>query len=211
MIIWDINIRIFHFLLIIFMILTITSAKLNLLIFHQYFGVTFIGLLIFRLLWGFFGSTYSKFKNLIYSPREIYLFMKGETIQKRGHNVLGFFSILSFYMTILVLSITGLFSSDDIFFDGPLVFLTPNLTGQWTKLHNFFHYVIYFLIIIHIFAILFYQFFKNTKLINQMIDGISRDKNVIIKNTPKSLIIYGFILLIFCLISPAWIIFVFFN
>ena len=66
--IWDFNIRIFHFLLIILMLCSIISSKLNYIFLHQYFGVTFLGLIIFRIYWGFYGSYYSRFKNFNCSP-----------------------------------------------------------------------------------------------------------------------------------------------
>ena len=99
--IWDLNIRIFHVLLIILTILTIASIKLNIFFLHQYFGVTFIGLIVFRIYWGFYGSFYSRFKNFYYSPGEIILFIKGYKIYKVGHNPLGSLSIFSFYFYLV--------------------------------------------------------------------------------------------------------------
>ena len=114
--IWDINIRIFHFLLIFFIIFTIVTAKLDLLFFHQFLGSSLLGLILFRIYWGICGPHYSKFKNFFYSFNDVKLFLKGKHVSKGGHNVLGSWSIFSFYFVIVVLSVSGLFSSDDIIF-----------------------------------------------------------------------------------------------
>ena len=95
--IWDINIRIFHLLLILSMIITILSAKINLLFLHQFSGSTVLGLIVFRIFWGFYGPYYSRFKNFCYTPYEIKLFFKGYDVKKGGHNLLGSMSIFSFY------------------------------------------------------------------------------------------------------------------
>ena len=101
--IWDINIRIFHFLLIIFIIFSIVTAKLNLLFLHQFIGLSLLGLIVFRIYWGIYGPHYSKFKNFFYSFNDIKLFLKGNNVSKGGHDVLGSWSIFSFYFVIFVL------------------------------------------------------------------------------------------------------------
>ena len=78
----------------------------------------------------FFGTYNAIFKNFFYSPKEIlFYYLKGDKVnnKKTGHNPLGSLSVFSFYILIMVLSISGLFSSDDILFDGPLVHTFQNI------------------------------------------------------------------------------------
>ena len=77
-----------------------------------------------------------------------------------------------------------------------------------TKVHNMFHYIIYFLIFFHILAVLIYQFFKKKSIINQMIDGKSRDKNIQIHIIPKSSIYIGFFVLIMCTVLPPLVLYI---
>ena len=164
--------------------------------------------------WNTFGSCFGS-PNIVnpvwecksMNPGEIILFIKGYKIYKVGHNPLGSLSIFSFYFVITILTISGLFSSDDIIFDGPLASMDQNLTKTFTKIHNFFHYIIYILIALHIIAILYYQIVKKQKLINQMIDGISRDKKIKNNHLSKESSIFGFFILLFCLIVPSLILF----
>ena len=60
--IWDLPLRLFHISLILLVIGSISSAKMNMLDIHQYFGVALLGLVFFRILWGFCGTYYSRFK-----------------------------------------------------------------------------------------------------------------------------------------------------
>ncbi len=206
MIIWDINLRLFHWILVILIILSIISAKFDNLFLHQFFGSMSLGLIMFRVFWGFFGPHYSRFKTFFYSPRELLLFLNGKKINYRGHNPLGSLSVFGFYIVILVLSVSGLFSSDDILFEGPLANLTPDLTKYWNRIHNIFHYVIYIFVSLHLLAIFFYQFVKKEKLINQMIDGKPRDNNFEDKPYKGNIIFIGFIFLLICLTLPPLLI-----
>tara|TARA_B100000579_G_scaffold417007_1_gene413154 strand:+ start:378 stop:1007 length:630 start_codon:yes stop_codon:yes gene_type:complete len=206
MFIWDLNLRLFHWILMILIVLSIISGKQNNLFLHQFFGSMSLGLIFFRIFWGFYGPFYAKFKTFISTPKEIYFYLRGFKTDYKGHNPIGSLSVFSFYFVILILGFSGLFSSDDIFFDGPLANLTPNHTKYWNGIHNNLHYLIYFLIFIHLISIGYYQFIKKEKLINQMIDGKPRDKNFKNKTYKTHKILIGLVLLFLSLIIPPFLI-----
>ena len=102
-----------------------------------------------------------------------------------------------------------MFSSDDVLYDAPLSFLTPNHTGDWTYIHNILHYALYILIGIHILAILYYQIVKKMKIIERVLDGYSRIEIInIVSINEKPLI--GIILLLFLTFLPVLIL-LYFN
>ena len=96
-----------------------------------------------------------------------------------------------------------MFSSDDIFYDGPFAKLAPQLVGIFTNVHDILHYFLYLLIILHLCAVSYYQFFLKEKIINQMIDGKSKDKNFIQKDYPSKKNLYGLSALILIFIGPS--------
>jgi len=99
------------------------------------------------------------------------------------------------------LTISGLFSSDDILYDGPLTFLMPKYINFWTLIHNIFHYFLYFLIIFHLIAIGYYQFFKKNMIVQRIFYGYSKtiDVNLIlIKDKP----VKGILFLFICVFLP---------
>ena len=176
--VWDFALRLFHFILIIFVVGLIISAKLDALYIHQYFGFGLLGLLFFRVVWGFIGSHYSRFKSFNLSFKESLMQFSREYRNKSVRTPIGSFSTLFFLTTLLILSVSGLFSSDDVLYDGPLTFLTPRYTSVWTNIHNIFHYILYFLIAVHLLAIFYYQFFKKNKIIQRMFDGYEKSNEI---------------------------------
>ena len=206
--IWDLPLRLFHISLILLVIGSISSAKMNMLDLHQYFGVALLGLVFFRILWGFFGTYYSKFTSFNLSIIDaLSQFSKTNTITSI-RTPIGCYSTLIFIMVLLSISVSGLFSSDDILYDAPLSFLTPNLTSDWTYIHNILHYLLYTLIGIHIFAILYYQIVKKMKIIERVLDGYSRIEKInIVSINEKPLI--GMVLLLIFMILPVLILFYF--
>jgi len=196
-IIWDFSLRLFHIILILLVTGSIISAKFDRLDIHQYFGVMTLGLLFFRILWGFFGTYNSTFKSFVFSPYKTYLFFLGKYKKKSIRSPLGSLSVISFIFALLVLAVSGLFSSDDVVYDGPLVYLMPKYTYFWTKVHNIFHFVLYVLITFHFSAIFYYQFLKNHKIIQQFIDGYSRGNYIDIVSIKEKPLKGIFLLLIF--------------
>jgi len=141
---------------------------------HQYFGVSLLGLISFRILWGFVGTYYSRFKSFNLSVTDaLSQFSKTKSITS-VRTPIGSYSTLIFIIALLSISASGLFSSDDVLYDAPLAFLTPNYTSYFTYIHNILHYLLYSLIGIHILAIMYYQIFKKIKIIERVIDGYSR-------------------------------------
>ena len=203
---WDLSLRVFHFLLIILVIGLIFSAKLDRLDIHQYLGVAILGLLIFRLVWGFIGSYTSKFKSFNLSAYKLYTFFTGKYKSKSVRSPTASLSVITFMITLFVLTISGLFSSDDVLYEAPLGFLFPKYISFFTKVHNISHYVLYVLLSLHLAAIFYYQFFKKNKIIQQFIDGYARDNKIenksMIKNSMKG--IYLLLIFIFLPVILLW-------
>ena len=205
--IWDLNIRIFHLMLIITIIISIISGKFSYFYIHEISGITLFFLILFRIYWGFFGGYYSKFKNFNLNKNSLLNYFKNKEKKYFGHNPLGSLSIFSIFVLILLTSLSGMFSSDDIFYDGPFVKLAPQLVGIFTNVHDILHYFLYLLIILHLSAVSYYQFFLKEKIINQMIDGKSKDKNFIQKDYPSKKNGYALLVLILIFSRPSIIYF----
>ena len=201
--IWDLPLRLFHISLIILVIGSILSAKLDMLNLHQYFGVAMLGLIFFRILWGFVGTYYSRFKSFNLSFADaLSQFSKTNSITS-VRTPIGSYSTLIFIIALLSISVSGLFSSDDVLYDAPLSFLTPNYTSYFTYIHNILHYLLYSLIGIHILAIMYYQILKKMKIIERVLDGYSRiEKSNIVSINEKPLV--GIIFLLIMTLLPVF-------
>ncbi|MFM2083357.1 MAG: hypothetical protein RLY95_175 [Pseudomonadota bacterium] len=179
--VWDLPTRIFHWLLAFCVISSIISGEVggNAIIWHFRLGYCVIALLIFRVVWGFVGGHWSRFKQFFYSPLTILRYLRGQSKPEHevGHNPLGSLSVWGLFFILSAQVATGLMSDDEIASQGPLVqFISGATSSLATSYHKHWGKVIIILLIaLHIAAILFYLFKKKENLIRPMLRG---DKDV---------------------------------
>jgi cytochrome b len=179
--VWDLPTRIFHWLLAFCVISSIISGEVggNAIIWHFRLGYCVIALLIFRVVWGFVGGHWSRFKQFLYSPLTILRYLRGQSKPDHevGHNPLGSLSVWGLFFILGAQVATGLMSDDEIASQGPLVqFISGATSSLATSYHKHWGKVIIILLIaLHITAILFYLFKKKENLIRPMLRG---DKDV---------------------------------
>ncbi|MDP1526248.1 MAG: cytochrome b/b6 domain-containing protein [Rhodocyclaceae bacterium] len=171
--VWDLPLRLFHWLLVACIIGAFVTAKIggNLMVWHGRLGLAILGLLVFRIVWGFVGSTYARFPQFVRGPQTILAYLRGQW-QGQGHNPLGALSVLGLLGIVLAQAITGLFANDDIAFNGYLVPLVGSeLSGQITSIHRLMENALIALIALHIGAIVFYAHIKKQNLVKPMLSG----------------------------------------
>lgn len=171
--VWDLPTRLFHWLLVICVVGAFVCAQIggNAMPWHGRFGLAVVGLLVFRIVWGFAGSTYARFTQFVRGPGAIRAYLRGEW-SGEGHNPLGALSVLGLLGTLLLLVATGLFANDDIAFEGPLYALVgKSLSDRLVGIHKLLEPVIILLVVAHLCAIVFYVRFKKETLILPMITG----------------------------------------
>jgi cytochrome b len=141
------------------------------MVWHGRFGLVVVGLLVFRLVWGFVGSTYARFFQFVRGPGAIVAYLRGQW-HGEGHNPLGALSVLAMLGTLLLLVSTGLFANDDIAFEGPLYALVgKDLSDRVVGIHRLVEPLIILLVVAHLAAIAFYVRIKKETLIMPMITG----------------------------------------
>lgn len=143
---------------------------------HETVGLTILTLTLWRVLWGFFGSHHSRFSNFVRGPSAIKTYLQGKGSDKSepaqfGHNPLGALSVLAMLVLLIIQAVTGMFSSDDIMFDGPLVPLAGDWSGAFGEWHEINWTLLLIVIGLHLLAIVFYQKVKGQALIQTMLFG----------------------------------------
>jgi len=96
--IWDLPVRVFHWALAAsFAGAYCLSESERLRNVHVMFGYTVLGLVVFRLTWGFVGTRYARFRSFFYSPREVVAYVRSlfshSDPRFLGHNPAGSFAI----------------------------------------------------------------------------------------------------------------------
>ncbi|MGD9259290.1 MAG: cytochrome b/b6 domain-containing protein [Desulfobacterales bacterium] len=177
--VWDIPTRLFHWLIVALVAASFVSAKIggNAMQYHEWSGVTIIALLVFRIVWGFFGSQPSRFEDFMKGPAAVWRYaeglVKGNPVSYLGHNPLGGWSVLAMLLVLMLQACLGLFANDDIITEGPLYMWVNKETSDWlTKIHRLNQYVLMGLVAIHLFAVAFHYYVKRENLLKPMITGI---------------------------------------
>jgi cytochrome b len=180
--IWDLPVRIFHWLLTLLIAGAWYTVKISGdMDTHMLIGQSILALLIFRVLWGFFGPRYARFSSFVFSPGEIMNYAKSLLSRKggdyAGHNPTGSLAVFAMMALVGIQVITGLFATDfDGYFQGPLNGLVSSATASSiTNIHYTNINFLLALIGLHIVAILFYLLFKRENLITPMISGEKQD------------------------------------
>ena len=171
--IWDLPLRLFHWLLVMAVFGSFVSVKLggNAMIWHGRFGYLVLALIVFRLVWGFVGTHHARFAQFIKSPKAIVAYLKNPS-ETPGHSPMGAVSVLVLITLFLAQALAGLFATDDIAFDGPLA---KYVASAWVELLTSFHrwneWVLLALVVVHVGAILYYKYAKRINLTSAMITG----------------------------------------
>lgn len=177
--VWDLPIRLFHWLLVIAFCLSAYSAfqdKFGIYAtMHIWSGFAVIVLVSWRIVWGLVGSDTARFTTFIKSPLAALAYLK--TMRKKqskspiGHNPLGGYSVMLMLVILLAQAIIGLFGSDSMFFEGPLAYRVGDLAGDITDIHEILGLFLIGLVSLHITMVLLYRLVKKTNLIMPMISG----------------------------------------
>lgn len=171
--VWDLPHRLFHWLLVISVTAAYITAKIGgaLIDWHGRIGIFILGLLVFRIIWGFIGSTHSRFVTFFPTFSRLAAYLKGRW-QGIGHNPLGALSVIALLTVLAVQVGTGLFANDDIAFEGPLFNLVDkSFSDKLTGWHNTAFNFLLALIVLHLAALVFYRWVKKTNLVGPMLTG----------------------------------------
>lgn len=173
---WDLPLRLVHWSLVLLLAGLWWTWKSNQTELHEKLGYVTLGLLLFRLYWGLFGSSTARFSSFVKGPRAIAAYLRGKSPANVGHNPLGALSVL----LLLGLMITevgfGLFTQDvDGIEAGPLAQYISYETADWARdWHAILFNVILGVVALHVLAIIFYLVVKRDNLIGPMITGRKR-------------------------------------
>jgi len=179
--IWDPLVRVFHWVLVLsFFIAYITEE--DFLIIHSYAGYSVLALILIRIIWGFVGSRHARFRDFIYSPKDIKHFLKNTLLLKAkrylGHNPAGGAMILLMIISLLITTFSGLIVYGAEEQAGPLASWFTQTHSFWgdafEEIHEFFANFTLLLVFIHVAGVIIESFIHQENLVKSMIDGMKR-------------------------------------
>lgn len=162
--VWDIPTRVFHWSLAAsFIGAYVTSESERLAAIHIACGYTLLGLIAFRLVWGFVGSRYARFGEFVRGPAAVIDYVKslvgGHARRYVGHNPAG-------AVAIVLLLVLGLAT-------GASGYATYNeLGGEWLEeVHEVCANAMLLLVIVHVLGVIVSSVLHRENLVRAMVTG----------------------------------------
>ena len=169
--VWDLPVRLVHWLLAALIAFSWWSVHHHHTDWHIWSGCAILTLLLFRILWGFVGSSTARFSGFVRGPSAVAAYWRGRW-NGIGHNPVGALSVIALLAAVAVQVGLGLVSEDeDGIFMGPLAGLVSTETSDKARdLHELWFNVILALVALHLLAIAYYRL-RGRKLTLPMITG----------------------------------------
>jgi cytochrome b len=173
-VVWDLPVRIVHWLVVIAVGLSWWSAEERLMDLHRYSGYALLGALVFRIYWGLVGSPTARFSRFVRRPGAVIAYLRDPPAAAApGHNPLGGWSVMAMLVLLLTQVGLGLFVTDvDGLESGPLSYLVSfDASRELAESHELVFNIILGFIAVHIVAVLFYLIVRRSNLIGAMFTG----------------------------------------
>jgi cytochrome b len=174
--VWDLPVRLFHWLIVALVAAAYVTWRLNWMVWHGWIGDITLALLLFRLLWGFFGSETARFTQFLASPRIVFEHLKygllREPDRQVGHNPAGGWMVLLLLGLLFAQTLTGIYVANDIADVGPLTAIVPATAADAIDAsHAILWKVLLAAIAVHVVAIVGYAVVKGQDLVRPLITG----------------------------------------
>jgi len=176
--VWDAAVRVFHWLLALTILGSWITHELGVrfMEWHMRLGYLALGLVVFRIGWGLYGTRHARFSAFLAGPAEVAAYVRdwiaGRIHARAGHNPLGGWAILAMLTSVTVQAVSGLFNSDDILTNGPWRPAVPGAFAErmeWLHAANF--NLLLGLIALHLAAITAYWLRFRINLVLPMLTG----------------------------------------
>ena len=173
--VWDIPLRLFHWLLMFAVIGAIASSKMENWFWHEKMGLTILGLISFRFIWGVIGTPYARFSSFSLKPHLVIAYirsrLKGDRTYYPGHAPTGSWATIILLAVLGSMAGFGTMANNDILFEGPLAAWAGDFSNTATDWHEALEPVLFSVLIAHILALLIYRIWLKINLVPAMITG----------------------------------------
>ena len=177
---WDFPVRLFHWALVLAIVTAWWTNRQVMIDIHAIAGYSVLALVLFRIIWGFVGSSNARFADFLSGPKRVIGYLKKvpngsmADLTYAGHNPAGGWMVAVLILLVGVQAVSGLFASEDtfLFFDGPLVaYVSSDVASTMNWIHHTNINLIYAAVGLHVFAAVFYLAVKRENLIRAIVIG----------------------------------------
>jgi cytochrome b len=179
-VVWDLPTRIFKWSLVLAVglafLFSSSHPRGSLFLFHVACGYTVTLLLLFRLVWGFIGGRYARFRSFVYGWRGVSRYAQGllrlDPPRTVGHNPVGGLMIMTMLATLSVIVVTGLLAESKTGGAGRLSgLLSHGSVVILGDIHAWLGFFIIWLAGLHVAGVLFESLLHRENLVRSMVTG----------------------------------------
>jgi cytochrome b len=199
--VWDAPTRLFHWLVVLLVAGAYGTLKLNWIDGHVRIGEALLALVVFRLLWGCFGSETARFRSFVATPSSAlrhlrHLFRREPDLQV-GHNAAGGWMVLLLLALLLLETLSGLYVYNEVADEGPLSEKVPAwIANAISTLHAVVWDVLLAAVTLHVLVIALYAVVKGHNLLRPMLSGYKPLPSTIAAPRQRPMLLALFLLLI---------------
>jgi cytochrome b len=156
--VWDVPVRLFHWTLVVLLTVSYFTGRAggDWMKFHFWSGYAILILLLFRIAWGFVGSTTARFSDFVKGPMACIAYLRDLLLGRRtydaGHNPVGGGMVVLLLFAVLAQ-------------------VVDKWIDRFTHFHHFWVNVLLILVALHVLAAVFYLVWKRQNLIGAMFTG----------------------------------------
>jgi cytochrome b len=176
--VWDWPVRVVHWSIAMLVAAMVATGLIGneALVWHMRLGQVLLALVIFRILWGFAGSTNARFATFVRGPRAVIEYARSLIRPPHHahatHNPLGGWMVVALLLVLLAQTTTGLFTNDDVLSEGPLVKFISKDRSDWIGTwHRRGWWLLVALACMHILAVIAYLAHFGENLVRPMVSG----------------------------------------
>jgi cytochrome b len=189
--VWDLPLRLFHWILVLSLLASWYTAEMSskgeffefrgqpygYAELHFWLGFWALGMVIFRILWGFVGPKHARFSSMLAGPRRLVSYagqvLKRDSEPTVGHNPMGALVVVLMLLIVGAQAVAGLFLIDNTeIFPAPYhVAVSESLASKLMRFHHFNFHLLQWVVGLHVLAVLFYHFYKRQNLVGPMLTG----------------------------------------
>jgi cytochrome b len=175
--VWDLAVRVTHLLMGALVLgAFLTADEDSSVPLHTRLGLLLLGVVLFRLVWGFVGPRHARFADFVKSPREVVAaaraMVAGKPAHHLGHNPVGGVMVVTFLATLLTVTVTGIAMALGPEWSGPLTGLVSRDGAEAVKeVHEAAAWLLPVLIALHVAGVLVSSVLERQNLVAGMITG----------------------------------------
>ena len=168
--VWDLPVRVFHWLIVGLLVVSFVTGHVggNAMRIHELSGFSILTLVLFRLSWGFLGSTHARFSSFVrgFAAARSYtaVLWSGSSAVYTGHNPLGGWMVVALLALAAAAGLSGWLSITDRFWG-----------VEWLQeLHEALANMLYLFVGLHLAGVFFTSWRHRENLVAAMMTGCKR-------------------------------------